>query len=300
MRVAVTGASGLIGHALVARLRQDAHQVVRLVRGPAASADERAWDPTRELDPAALAGMEAVVNLSGANLAEGRWTERRKQELRDSRIGPTRVLAQALARMSTPPRVLVSSSAVGYYGDRGDAPLSEASGAGDGFLARLCVDWEEATAPAEAAGVRVVRIRSGVALSGAGGALVKMLTPFKAGVGGVLGPGRQYMSWISLDDLVAAITHVLADDSLRGPVNTVAPSPVTNREFTRTLGRVLNRPAVAPVPALALRLLFGEMAEATLLASTRVIPQRLLGARFQFAFPDLESALRRAVGRPPL
>ncbi|HVO10261.1 MAG TPA: TIGR01777 family oxidoreductase [Vicinamibacteria bacterium] len=300
MRIAVTGASGLIGQALVPHLRTAGHEVVRLVRRPPATADERAWVPGRDLDPAVLAGVEAVVNLSGANLAQGRWTDRRKQQLRDSRIGPTRVLAEAIARMSLPPPVLVSSSAVGYYGDRGDEPLTEASPAGDGFLARLCVEWEQATAPAEAAGIRVVHTRSGIVLSAAAGALAKMLKPFKAGIGGVLGSGSQYVSWITMDDLLAAITRALTDDALRGAINTVAPSPVTNRQFTRSLGRVLHRPTVASVPAFVLRLLFGEMAGEALLASTRAVPQRLLAAGFRFSFPDLEPALRQALGRRPL
>jgi len=300
VRIAVTGASGLIGQSLVPHLRAAGHEVIRLVRRPAAAADERAWDPGRELEPAVLAGVEAVVNLSGANLADGRWTHRRKRQLRDSRIGPTRVLAGAIARMRPPPRVLVSSSAVGYYGDRGALPLTEATPAGDGFLARLCAEWEQATGAAEAAGIRVVHTRTGIVLSTNGGALSKMLTPFKAGVGGVLGPGTQYMSWIAMDDLLAAVSWVLTDESLRGAVNTVAPSPVTNRQFTDALGRVLRRPAVVPVPAFALRLRFGEMADEALLASTRVVPERLAQAGFRFRLPELEPALRHALGRPPV
>jgi len=296
----MTGASGLIGRALVPHLRAAGHEVIRLVRRPAAATDERAWEPGRDLDPAVLAGVEAVVNLSGANLAERRWTEERKRQLRDSRLEPTRVLARAIAGMAAPPRVLVSSSAVGYYGDRGREALTEQSPPGEGFLARLCVEWEQATEPAEAAGIRVVHTRSGIVLSAAGGALAMMLTPFKAGVGGILGPGSQYMSWIAMDDLLAAVTRVLTDESLRGAVNTVAPSPVTNRQFTHALGRVLRRPTVVPVPAFALRLRFGEMADEALLASTRAMPHRLAQAGFGFRSPELEPALRRALARPPV
>ena len=297
MRIAITGASGLIGKALVSHLRSGGHEVVRLVRRPPAGADERSWDPARGVEPGALDGVDAVVNLSGANLAEGRWTARRKAELRDSRLIPTRVLAEALAGRPSPPKVLVSSSAIGYYGDRGDELLTERSPAGEGFLPRLCAGWEQAAAPAAAAGIRVVWTRSGIVLSREGGALAKMLTPFRVGVGGVLGQGTQYMSWIAMDDLLGAIDHVLVDDAVSGPVNTVVPTPVTNREFTKTLARVLRRPAVAPVPALALRLLYGEMADAALLASTRVVPDRLRAAGFRFRFPELEPALRHTLER---
>jgi uncharacterized protein (TIGR01777 family) len=292
MRVAITGASGLLGSALVPFLRHGGHDVVRLVRRPAKAPDEAAWDPAGgTVDTAALEGVDAAVNLSGENLAGGRWTEARKARLRASRLGPTRVLAQALAGLNARPKVLVSVSAVGYYGDRGDDWLTEADPPGGDFLARLTADWENAAQPAAAAGIRVVHPRLGVVLSPAGGALGKMLLPFKAGLGGVLGPGTQYLSWVALDDVLAAFGHLLARDDLAGPVN-VAADPVTNRTFTRTLGRVLGRPAVTWVPAFALRLAYGEMAGATLLASTRVRSERLLAAGYRFRFPTLEGALR--------
>jgi uncharacterized protein (TIGR01777 family) len=298
MNVAITGASGLVGSALVPFLTTGGHAVLRLVRHAPAGPGEAAWDPERGLvDPAALDGVDAVVHLAGENIAGGRWTEARKKRLRSSRLGPTRRLAEGLAAMPRPPKVLVSSSAVGYYGDRGDAWVTEASPPADDFLGRLAADWEQATEPAARAGIRVVNVRTGIVLSPAGGALGKMLTPFKAGVGGVLGPGTQYMSWIAMDDLLGAIHHALVTQGVSGPLNAVAPTPVTNAEFTKTLARVLARPAIAPVPAFALRLLFGEMADAALLSSTRARPERLLATGYRFRFTELESALRHALGR---
>jgi hypothetical protein len=299
MKVAITGASGLVGTALVPFLTAGGHDVVRLVRRAPAGAGEAAWDPERgTLDREALDGVEAVVHLAGENIAEGRWTEARKGRLRSSRIGPTRRLAEALAALPRPPRVLVSSSAIGFYGNRGDAWVAETSPPGDDFLGRLAVEWEAATEPAARAGIRVVNLRTGIVLSPAGGALGKMLTPFKAGVGGVLGPGTQFMSWIAIDDVLGAIHHAIVHESVSGPVNAAAPEPVTNAAFTKTLARVLGRPAIAPVPAFALRLLFGEMADAALLSSTRVRPERLLETGYRFRFTDLEGALRHLLGRP--
>lgn len=298
MRLAITGASGLVGTALVPFLGADGHEVVRLVRRPAQGAGEVRWDPERdEIDRAALDGVDAVVHLAGAGIAEGRWTKQRKALLRDSRLGPTRLLAETLAGLPRPPKVLVSASATGYYGERGDAWLDEASPAGSDFLGTLAREWEEASEPAARAGIRVVRLRTGIVLTPRGGALGKMLLPFKAGVGGVLGSGRQFMSWIALDDLLGVIRFALTTGSLAGPVNAVAPSPVTNREFTRALGRVLGRPTIAPAPAFALRLAFGEMADATVLVSTRVRPRRLLEAGYRFRFPELEDALRHLLGK---
>jgi uncharacterized protein (TIGR01777 family) len=298
MKVAITGASGLIGSALVPFLTTDGHDVVRLVRRAPAGPGEAAWDPGRgTVDRAALDGVFAVVHLAGENIAEGRWTDARKEKLRSSRLGPTRGLAEALASLPRPPEVLVSSSAVGYYGHRGDAWVDETCPAADDFLGRLAAEWEAAAQPAAGAGIRVVNLRTGIVLSPAGGALGKMLTPFKAGVGGVLGPGTQYMSWITIDDLLGAIHHALVTDGFGGPVNAVAPEPVTNAVFTKALARVLGRPAILPVPAFALRLLFGEMADAALLSSTRVRPARLLAAGYRFRFPDLEAALRFLLGR---
>jgi len=298
MKVAITGASGLVGRALVPYLTAGGHGVVRLVRRAPAAPDEAAWDPsTGAVDPSVLEGADAVVHLAGEGIAGGRWTPARKEELRSSRLGPTRKLAEALAGLPRGPRVLVSASAVGYYGDRGEAWVDEASPAGDDFLGRLAVEWEESAAPAARAGIRVVNLRTGIVLSAAGGALGKMLLPFKAGLGGALGPGTQYMSWIAMDDLLGAVHHALTNESVSGPLNATAPEPVTNAAFTRTLARVLGRPAIAPVPAVALRLLFGEMADAALLSSTRVRPGKLLATGYRFRFTDLERALRHELGR---
>ena len=298
MKLAVTGASGLVGSALVPHLRAGGHEVLRLVRRAPKANDELLWDPdSGAIEEAALEGVDAVVHLAGENIASGRWTEAKKARLRASRVGPTRLLAEALARLKRKPRALVSASALGYYGDRGDTWLTEQDAPADDFLGRLSVDWEKATAPAREAGIRVVTPRLGIVLSPAGGALAKMLLPFKAGLGGVVGPGMQYFSWIALDDLVAVIQHLLDRGDLAGPVNADSPSPVTNAELTKTLGRVLGRPTILPVPAFALRLALGEMAE-TLLASTRMRPQRLLDTGFRFRFPELEGALRHLLGTP--
>jgi uncharacterized protein (TIGR01777 family) len=299
MKVAVTGASGLVGSALVPFLSTGGHEVVRLVRRPPRGASEIGWDPARgEVDGGALEGVDAAVHLSGENLAGGRWTEARKARLRDSRIGSTQLLARTLAGLNRRPRVLVSVSGISYYGSRGDEWLTEASEAGDGFLARLAVDWEAAAAPAAEAGLRVVHPRFGLVLSPAGGVLGKMLLPFRAGLGGVVGPGSQYMSWVAIDDLLGALHYLLLDDALDGAVNLVTPEPVTNREFTKTLARVLGRPSILPVPAFALRLALGrEMADETLLASVRVHPRRLEEGGYGFRFPALEGALRHVTGR---
>jgi hypothetical protein len=296
MRVAVTGSSGLVGSALVPSLRASGHAVLRLVRRAPETPDEVRWEPDAgAIDASALEGVDAIVHLAGENIAEGRWTESRKARLRSSRVGPTRLLADALAGLKRKPRVLVSSSAVGYYGSRGDVWMTETDAPSDGFLARLSVEWEKATEPAAAAGIRVVSLRTGIVLSPSGGPLGKMLLPFKVGLGGVLGPGTQYMSWIALDDLLGVTHHVMDRPDIAGPVNAVAPAPATNTEFTKALGRVLGRPAVARVPAFALRLAFGEMADAALLASTRVKPERLLATGYRFRFPELEGALRHVL-----
>jgi uncharacterized protein (TIGR01777 family) len=298
MKVAITGASGLVGRALVPFLTTGGHEVVRLVRRAPEAKDEVRWDPAEgTIDPAALEGTDAVVNLSGESIAEKRWTAARKALLRSSRLGPTGLLARALAGLGRKPRVFVSASAVGAYGDRGDAWVAEDDPPADDFLGRLSAEWEKAAEPAAEAGIRVVNLRTGIVLSAAGGALGKMLLPFKAGLGGVLGPGTQYMSWIAMDDLLGAIHHALTNDSVSGPLNATAPEPVTNAVFTRTLARVLGRPAIAPVPAVALRLLFGEMAGAALLSSARVRPAKLLATGYRFRFPDLERALRHELGR---
>ena len=295
MKILVTGASGLVGSALVPFLEAGGHEVARLGRSAPADGDVR-WDPDAGvLDAGALEGFDGVVHLAGENIASGRWTEARKRRIRESRVNGTRLLAEALAGLERPPLVLVSASAIGFYGNRGDEELTEGSPAGAGFLAEVCREWEAATEAAEGKGVRVVHARLGVVLSKDGGALAKMLTPFRLGAGGNIGNGRQYMSWITLHDTAAAIGHLLAAESAAGAVNVVAPAPVTNGEFTRTLGRVLRRPTLFPMPGFAARLAFGEMADALLLASTRVKPARLMESGYAFRHGSLEEGLRHVL-----
>ena len=299
MKILITGSTGLIGSALVSSLSAGGHTVRRLLRTsrqPAGS--DAVWEPSAgTLDPQVFEGIDAVVHLAGENIAGGRWSSRRKARIRDSRVNGTRLLSEALARLSSPPAVWICASAIGYYGNRGDTTLNEGSPAGSGFLPDVCQEWEAATKAALQKGVRVVNLRIGVVLSPAGGALAKMLPPFKMGVGGKVGDGKQFMSWIALDDLVGTILHVLTHERLTGPVNAVSPNPVTNLHFTRTLGRVLRRPTIFPMPALAARMAFGEMADELLLSSTRVQPARLTGSGFQFRYASLESALRHLLGR---
>lgn len=296
-RVLVTAASGLIGSTLVDRLESAGAEVVRLVRRAPASAAEAYWQPDQgQLDPAAVEGFDAVVHLSGAGIGARRWTQRRKQLLSDSRIGSTRLLAETLAGLTRPPRVLVSASAIGYYGSRGDELLDERSAPGDDFLARLCIDWEAACEPARAAGIRVVNIRTGLVVASVGGFLAPMLPLFRLGVGGRLGSGRQWWSWIALADEVGAIEHLL-DSNLHGPVDLAAPHPVANAEFSAVLGTVLHRPAAVPVPRFALELRLGrEMAALTALASQRVSSALLSETGYTFAQPNLEPALVATLG----
>jgi uncharacterized protein (TIGR01777 family) len=298
MRVLVSGSTGLLGSALVPRLRLEGHEVVRLIRRPAPLGPfEVFWDPAAgRLDAGSLEGVDAAVHLSGENLAAGRWTGARKRLLRASRLDTTRLLAETLGRASRKPKVLISASAVGYYGDRGDEPLAESASPGSGFLATLCRDWEAAAAPAAEAGIRVVTLRSGIVLSASGGALTAMLPIFRLGLGGPIAGGAQWLSWISLPDILRAVEHVISHGSIRGPVNAVSPEPARSRDFARALGRVLGRPAILPVPAPALRLLYGEMARETLLSSQRAVPERLTRSGFEFAYPGLEPALRHALG----
>lgn len=301
--VVVSGASGLVGRALVASLEGDGVRVLRLVRRRPSSEAEAAWDPQGgSLDARSLEAADAVIHLAGESIAAGRWTAVRKEGILRSRVDGTRLLSEALARLGPRPsdrraRVLVSASAIGYYGSRGDERLTETSGAGTGFLADVCRAWEGATAPACDAGVRVVTPRLGVVLAKEGGALAKMLTPFRLGLGGVIGSGRQWVSWIALPDLVRVVRHLLARDDVAGAINAVAPTPVTNRELTETLGRVLRRPTLIPLPAPLVGLLFGEMGEAALLGSTRAVPARLQASGFTFSTPDLERAIRTVLAR---
>ncbi|MFJ6795647.1 TIGR01777 family oxidoreductase [Streptomyces sp. NPDC091268] len=299
MRIAVTGSTGLIGQALVQNLRADGHDILRLVRRAPTAPDEATWDPARgRLDPAALAGCEAIVHMAGAGVGDHRWTAAYKREIRDSRVDGTRTLAEAVAAMPHPPAVLVSGSAIGYYGDTGDRTVDEDSPAGEGFLAEVCVEWEAAAAPAQAAGVRTVFTRTGLVVARQGGAWGQLFPVFRAGLGGRLGNGRQYWSHISLHDEIAALRHILDTPSLTGPVNLTAPEPLTNRQVTAAMGRVLRRPAVLPVPALALKAVLGQFAE-DVLGSQRVRPARLLESGFVFRHPGIEDSIRAALADAP-
>ena len=296
MKFVVTGASGLVGHRLVPSLESKGHEVLRLVRNAPADPKEVRWDPSKgTIDAGALEGVDAAVHLAGENLAEGRWTDEKKRRIRESRVKGKRLISETLAGLARKPEVLVSASAVGFYGSRGAEVLTEESSSGGDFLADVCREWEQATEAAEAAGVRVVHVRFGVILSGEGGALKKMLFPFRMGVGGKIGSGEQYVSWVTIDDAVGAIEHALENKTLSGPVNVVAPRPVTNREFTKAIGGALSRPTIFPVPEFALRLLFGEMADATLLSSQRAEPARLKESGYVFKHPEIGEALRHVL-----
>jgi uncharacterized protein len=299
LTVAITGASGLIGKGLCHFLTTGGHRVIRLVRDSRKVGEDAVyWNPaTGEIDTEGLAGADAVVHLGGTSLASGRWTDDRKRAILNSRVQGTELIARALAGMRNGPRTLVSSSAVGYYGDRGSESLDETAKPGRGFLADVCRAWEGATKNAERAGIRVVVLRSGLALSPAGGALGRMLLPFKMGLGGRLGSGKQYVSWIDLDDVVAAIHHVLYTESLRGPVNATAPHPVTNSTFTAALGRALGRPTVVPVPSLAVKAIFGQLGTEALLWGQRVMPRNLLDSGFHFVYEGVEDSLLFQLGR---
>jgi uncharacterized protein (TIGR01777 family) len=297
-RIAVTGSTGLVGSQLVPFLRAGGHEVVRLVRRSPAAADEIFWNPAAgQIDAGALEGLDAVVHLAGASIAGGRWTARRKAAIRASRVAGTTLLSETLAGLHRPPRVLVSTSAVGYYGDGGTAVLTEESPPGDGFLAEVCRAWEAATTPAEAAGIRVVRPRLGIVLSGNDGMLARLVPMFRLGLGSRLGSGEQLMSWIALDDLLGVILQAIADDRLAGPINAVAPNPVTNRAFSTALGRVVGRPVLFSLPDRILRVIAGDLADDLLLVSQPARPVRLEEVGFNFAFPTLEATLRHELGR---
>lgn len=288
MKILVSGSHGLVGKALINALTADGHEIVRLVRNKP-NAAEIEWHPNQgRLDASSLEGVDAVVHLAGESIASGRWSDEKKRSIRDSRVKGTALLSAALAQLSRPPAVFVSASAIGYYGNRGDELLTETSAPGNDFLANVCVEWENATHAAVEKGIRTVHARFGIILDANEGALGKMLTPFRMGVGGKIGNGKQWMSWIAIGDVVNGLKFLITDGSTRGPVNFVAPNPVTNAEFTKTLGRVLSKPTFLPMPEFGVRLAFGEMGEALLLSSQRVKP----GVITQFNWPTLDAALR--------
>jgi uncharacterized protein (TIGR01777 family) len=295
-RILVSGASGSIGAAFLPFLQARGVAVTRLVRHSAAAKDQVIWDPARPVPPETVSGFDAVIHLSGETIV-GRWTEAKKRRIIESRSQGTGHLAEAAAQAAQRPRVLISASAVGYYGNRGNEILREESPSGDGFTAEICRKWEGATQPAAAAGIRTAQMRIGVVMSADGGALPKMITPFRLGLGGRLGSGRQWWSWVSVDDVAGAIHHVLTHDTLHGPVNTAAPNPVTNAEFTSILASVLRRPAIFPMPAFAVKLLFGEMGEELFLGSQRVVPAKLAASGYQFQHPALKNALQEILRR---
>jgi uncharacterized protein (TIGR01777 family) len=297
MKILVSGSHGLVGRSLVRSLTAEGHEVIRLVRRDRSfGSPEVEWHPNQGLiDAEHLEGLDAVVHLAGESIASERWTAEKKQKIRDSRVKGTELLSGSLGRLSRPPTTFVCASAIGYYGDRGNEVLTEKSAPGSDFLAEVCVEWEKSTAPAAEKGIRVVNARFGIILAADGGALAKMLPPFRMGIGGRIGSGNQWMSWIALDDVVEGIRFGLATEAVRGPVNFVAPEPVTNSEFTKTLGRVLSRPTWFPIPAFGVRLAFGEMADALLLSSQRVQPEELLDSGYSFKHRQLEGALRHAL-----
>lgn len=296
MKVLIAGASGLVGSALIPALETEGAEVTRLVR-TSAGAGEIEWHPNNDqLEPAKLEGCDAIINLAGENIAGGRWTDDQKRKIRDSRVNGTHLLSEAIGKLSKRPSVFVCASATGIYGDRGDEILDEQSESGSGFLAGVCREWEQATGPAVQAGVRTVNLRFGPILAREGGMLAKLLTPFKMGMGGKVGSGKQYISWVAIDDAVGAIRIALSDELIRGPLNAVSPNPVTNEVFTKTLGHVLSRPTALAMPAFAVRLAFGEMADEMLLVSQRVLPKKLAEAGYEFQQPELEGALRRHLG----
>lgn len=299
MKVLVSGATGLIGSALTKQLQDDGHTVLSLTRHPGGMTNAVGWDlQAKTIDTGKLKDVEAVVHLAGENIGTGRWTADKKKRILDSRVEGTRFLAETMAKQASPPRVFISASAIGYYGDRGDEQLTEDSSPGDGFLAQVCKDWEAATAPLASIETRVNLARFGIVLSTKGGALAEMLTPFKLGAGGVIGSGKQYYSWIVIDDVAGALLHLLTAVQEPGPFNIVAPNPATNHDFTKALGSVLHRPTVAPMPKFAARLAFGkERADELLLASTRVEPARLLETGYIFKYPELHGALEYVISK---
>jgi uncharacterized protein (TIGR01777 family) len=299
MKILISGSHGLVGTALIKSLGAAGHEVFRLVRYSPRSAAEIEWSPDRySIALSRIEGFDAVVNLAGEGIAEGRWTDEKKRRIRESRVKGTKLLGDALANLTNSPQTFICASAIGYYGNRGDEVLTENSSPGKDFLAQVCAEWEAATSLATEKGIRVVNTRLGVVLDPHGGALAKMLPPFRMGLGGKIGSGKQWMSWIALDDVVGGIEFALTNDSLTGPVNFVAPVPVRNAEFTKALGKVLSRPTLFPIPAFGVRLVFGEMGDALLLSSQRVTPARLEEAGYQFKHLQLEGALRDVLQKP--
>lgn len=295
MNILVTGATGLVGSYLVPRLEAEGHRVRKLVRKEPAAENEFFWNPEETIDMASLRDLDAVIHLAGESISEGRWTPEKKARIRESRVRGTSLLAESLAELTDPPKVLICASAMGYYGDRGAEILTEGASPGTGFLPEVCQQWEAAAEPAKQKGIRVVHLRFGLILSSKGGALKKMLPPFKMGVGGKVGSGNQYYSWIAIDDVAGAIDHALKNESVQGPTNTASPNPVTNRDFTKAVGKVLHRPTLFAMPSTAARIAFGEMADALLLSSTRVHPEKLLATNYVFRYPELEGALRHVI-----
>lgn len=299
MKILITGSTGLIGSALVPFLKDKGHTAIGLSRNASDSSNIPNWNPmTGTISPAALEGADTVIHLAGANIADKRWTAARKEQIRTSRVNSTRHLSEALVLAPNQPKNLIVASAIGFYGERGDTQLDESYPAGIGFLPEVCQEWEEASKPVKHTDIRVVNLRIGIVLTPNGGALGRMLLPFKIGIGGVLGTGTQYMSWITLDDLLEVFLHILTTTALTGPVNAVSPYPVTNHEFTKALGAVLQRPTILPMPGMVAKLAFGEMADMLLLASTRVLPVKLNQSSFKFKYPTLEEALRQILHRP--
>jgi uncharacterized protein (TIGR01777 family) len=293
MKILISGSHGLVGEALIKSLEPEGHEIFRLVRHYPGSSSEIEWSPDRySIALSLIEGFDAVVHLAGESIAEGRWTEEKKRRIRESRVKGTKLLSDALANLTDPPKTLISASAIGYYGDRGDELLTETSPPGNDFLSQVCVEWEQATLHATQMGIRVVNARFGIILAKNGGALKKMLPPFRMGLGGRIGSGKQWMSWIALNDVVGGIKLALTNDSLKGPANFVAPNPVRNAEFTKTLGKALSRPTLFPIPAFGVRLAFGEMADALLLSSQRGEPTKLQDHQYPFSYPQLEPALR--------
>jgi uncharacterized protein (TIGR01777 family) len=302
MNILISGAGGLVGTALVKALSADNHTIKKLVRSKTGDSKNTIfWDPDAGIIKAdRLENFDVVIHLAGENIAgknpvQGRWTKARKEKILQSRIKGTKLISEALAKLAKPPKLLICASAIGYYGDRGAEKLTEESSNGSGFLAKVCMEWEKATGEAIKKGIRVVNTRFGIILSKKGGALGTMLLPFKLGAGGIIGSGKQFMSWVSLDDAVGAIRHIIINDSIKGAVNIVSPNPVTNKDYTKILGHKLNRPTIIPMPAGAVNLLFGEMGRELLLSSQKVVPQKLLNSNFEFKYPQLSNALENAL-----